>query len=377
MTTTAPRIRLESIHIENFRGIDQLDLAFPEPVMADEPDVLVLGSANGGGKTSVLEACALAVSGLLLGDKLREHLMALTETDSALNDYLIHGRAHMASARAVFATEVPDRKKVATKFELHRSNWWELHSDEPRVLRDAWSKRVGGRWSASAQDKWLGSLLGYEPDPLLLPPLIFFHGYRKVAEGNPTIAKLADTNSGARKARRRTAKATFRNDDDAGLFKLEALRCLMGRSGLFETGAEDAERVLSVLNRLMAMYAGGTIEKLRPADDGSIDLRVTPVDKNRSSFTFDALSSGQKEIISTLFLIWLHTDKQPGIVLLDEPELHLNAEWHTRFLRSLHELCPQNQYIIATHSRTIFESVPPQKRVLLEPSLPGSVEPSV
>ena len=35
MTTTAPRIRLQSIHIENFRGIDQLDLPFPEPVVVD------------------------------------------------------------------------------------------------------------------------------------------------------------------------------------------------------------------------------------------------------------------------------------------------------------------------------------------------------
>lgn len=372
MTTTAPRIRLQSIHIENFRGIDQLDLPFPEPVMADDPDILVLGSANGGGKTSVLEACALAVSDLLQGDRLIKHLHRLLVESPSLLEYVLRSGAETAVVEATFSAA---DLAVKNSVQLHRFGGVDLDRPEPKELAAQLRGRVGRRWSATAKERWLDLWLGLEQDPLLLPPLLYFHGYRKVAEGSPDLSALAD--DGLRQNRRRRGSGFSSFMGGASLFKLEVLRCLMGKSGLFETVLEDSERVLMVLNRLMATFVGGTIEKLRPGEDGSIELRVTPVDKKRPSFTFDALSSGQKEIISTLFLIWLHTNEQPGIVLLDEPELHFNVEWHTAFLRSLHELCPQNQYIIATHSRTIFGSVPPRYRVLLEPSLPGSVEPSV
>ena len=53
-------------------------------------------------------------------------------------------------------------------------------------------------------------------------------------------------------------------------------------------------------------------------------------------------------------------------MLIDEPELHLNAEWHSQFIRYLYKLAPHNQYIIATHSQYIAESVEPYQRLLLE-----------
>jgi predicted ATP-dependent endonuclease of OLD family len=80
---------------------------------------------------------------------------------------------------------------------------------------------------------------------------------------------------------------------------------------------------------------------------------------------FETLSSGQKEIISTLFTIWSATYHQPSVVLIDEPELHLNAEWQRIFVSKLAELAPKNQYILATHSEEIFASVPKERRLLL------------
>jgi predicted ATP-dependent endonuclease of OLD family len=53
--------------------------------------------------------------------------------------------------------------------------------------------------------------------------------------------------------------------------------------------------------------------------------------------------------------------------LIDEPELHLNAEWHGDFVRQLHKLAPQNQYILATHSEEMFRSVDECYRAILVP----------
>ena len=131
----------------------------------------------------------------------------------------------------------------------------------------------------------------------------------------------------------------------------------MSQAGLFENiHARDFKKSLNVLNGLMTKYAGGYIEKLRPSPNNALEFRISP-SAGGPSFTFDGLSSGQKEIISTLFLIWINTKARPGIVLIDEPELHLNPEWQSGFVNYLNELVPANQYIIATHSEDIFRSV--------------------
>jgi predicted ATPase len=115
-------------------------------------------------------------------------------------------------------------------------------------------------------------------------------------------------------------------------------------------------------------YCGGSIENLRLLPDNTVDIRIKPVN-GESSFSFNGLSSGQKEMIATLFLIWKNTHKQPSIVLIDEPELHLNAEWHGEFVEQLRSLAPYNQYILATHSEEIFRSVDESYRAILGSSI--------
>jgi AAA15 family ATPase/GTPase len=53
------KVRLKSLHIENYKGIDNLEIHFQGPKLSTEPHVTVIGSKNGLGKTSILECCAL------------------------------------------------------------------------------------------------------------------------------------------------------------------------------------------------------------------------------------------------------------------------------------------------------------------------------
>jgi len=70
-------------------------------------------------------------------------------------------------------------------------------------------------------------------------------------------------------------------------------------------------------------------------------------------------------MISTLFLIWSCTNTAPKVVLIDEPEQHLNAEWHRRFVYMLHKIAPWNQYILATHSKHIASAVDGEHQIML------------
>ena len=204
-------------------------------------------------------------------------------------------------------------------------------------------------------------LAGGSSDPVFAGPLLYFHSFRKVQEGSQSVSTLTDPESWARRSRANGESAV-------SAFKQELLRAMMSKAGLFERfEGGDSVNILETLNRLVERYAGGTVEKLLPQPDETFDFRVKP-SNGGPSFSFDGLSSGQKEVISTLFLIWFHTRTQSSIVLIDEPELHLNPEWQRTFVRDLWGIAPRNQYLLATHSEEVFASVEASRRIVLTAS---------
>ena len=68
-------------------------------------------------------------------------------------------------------------------------------------------------------------------------------------------------------------------------------------------------------------------------------------------FTVDKFSSGEKEIVHFLLAMFALNVKD-GIVLVDEPELHLHPRWQRIFLGLFRDLAPErnNQFLISTHS---------------------------
>jgi predicted ATPase len=187
--------------------------------------------------------------------------------------------------------------------------------------------------------------------------LLFFHSYRKILEGNTRFGTLLNG---------KQSSNGCNGDSPTSVFKRTALFSMMSNADLFDSPKDpDVHLTLEKLNFLLGQYAGCRFTKLRQAENDSLELRVQPVGGG-GTFNFDGLSSGQKDIITTLFLIWYEKRIQPKVVLIVEPDLHLNSQWHRTFINSLVELAPQNQYIIASHSATIMDSVNRNRRILLQ-----------
>ncbi|MCX8500508.1 MAG: hypothetical protein ORO03_02260, partial [Alphaproteobacteria bacterium] len=51
---TVQRVRINRIRIQNYKGIKDLSLEFPDAPLPDDPDTFMIASANGGGKTALL-----------------------------------------------------------------------------------------------------------------------------------------------------------------------------------------------------------------------------------------------------------------------------------------------------------------------------------
>jgi predicted ATPase len=358
-----PGIRLGRLVIENYKRLDHLEIDFPLPRMAGDLDIFVLGSRNGGGKTSVLECCSLLMLAGAVGEiKPRRY----PESESLIG--LLSLLVKAGRAKAVLKGDFQQGKNPCTV----RVSIEEKGFDSPKVTGDCFPAETGSpQLRLATLEDALNSILALSSEPLIRPPLLHFNSYRKVQESNPELGMLAETyaQSPAYRVVRRLGAARMFTPVSA--FKLEILRSLMGQASLFEgLDEQESETTLGTLNSLIDRYCGGRIEKLRPLPDNRVDIRIRPHNSD-TSFSFDGLSSGQKEMIATLFLIWRNTAKAPGIVLIDEPELHLNAEWHGDFVEQLRRLAPDNQYILATHSEEIFRSVDESRRVVLVPDEDG------
>ena len=67
------------------------------------------------------------------------------------------------------------------------------------------------------------------------------------------------------------------------------------------------------------------------------------------------LSSGEKQMLIILLTV-LVEDRQPTVLLMDEPEISLHIEWQQRLLELILDLNPNTQIIVTTHSPALIMS---------------------
>jgi predicted ATP-binding protein involved in virulence len=60
----------------------------------------------------------------------------------------------------------------------------------------------------------------------------------------------------------------------------------------------------------------------------------------------------------------------PGIVLIDEIDLHLHPRWQRVIIPKLREYFPEIQFVVTTHSPFVLQAVPPTQRIRLINGIP-------
>ena len=73
------------------------------------------------------------------------------------------------------------------------------------------------------------------------------------------------------------------------------------------------------------------------------DERITPY----------VLSSGEKQMLIILLTV-LVENREPYVLLMDEPEISLHIEWQQRLLEIIRDLNPNVQIILTTHSPAVI-----------------------
>ena len=343
--------KIERISIRNYKGIDSVEINFPKSRYEGEPEILILGSQNGLGKTSIIECCAMLLHeslGANMSPELRHGKMRrLTNEDGfGVTEHMIMSGHNQAIINGDLKNKVKKNieLKVSSKgFAINVNVGKEKKSNSDAIPYHF------------IEEKLTELIFRIDINPIVNENFLLFNSFRMNKLGGLELDNIFGQS--------RIGKYELRTLDT---FKLIILRALMQKAKLFEHDVHDdsADEVIQTLNKLLKVYAGGEIQKLCPLPKNTIDFRIS-TEIGGNSISFDGLGSGQQQIISTLFLIWYNTNKDPKVVLIDGPELHLNAHWHKEFINNMISLAPHNQYIIATHSTDIMDSVPERHRLLL------------
>jgi predicted ATP-binding protein involved in virulence len=355
-------MRLSTVEIENFRAVGRLKLPLHERLN-------VLVGDNAAGKTSVIEAIAIGLGAIL------EHLpdckgRALRDAD-----------LRVYPARGVPLPGAPITIWIRTPFVRVA-----LHTDTDTGLAwDRIKRRDRTRSTAAQTPKALGlARLQAFLDPIITSvqaggdadlPIVAYYGTERAVPAIPQ-----------RKRAFRATMSRFAALDgalDAGFRFKDVFEWLVMQEDLERREKEshaDFGYKLPVLEAVRNAVERGLDGCRRPRTELNplrlvVDLE-TPTG-GVEQLALDQLSGGYRTMLTLVIDLARRMAQAnphrggeaidaPGIVLIDEVDLHLHPRWQQRVVHDLQRAFPNIQFIVSTHSPQVLTTVKPESILILE-----------
>lgn len=332
----------KEIRLVNFRGIADMVLPFTTRTTA------ILG-ANGVGKSSVLDALAIALSNM-------------TER--------IAGQA--TKARDISPDDIKNdaayaRIQVTAELGVDAPTTWAIARNRKAGKHPA--QRSSDLDQLNAHTRLFNSRMLYAEthhQPTHLPLAVYYDVHRAVLDVPLRVKeKLKNT-------------------------PREAYHDALGHGGTdfrgFFAWFRDREDAENERIRDEPTYVDRDLQAVRAAVEAFTqftDLRIRrkpslrmTVKKNAVELNVLQLSDGEKCLLALVGdlarrLSLLNTDKEKsplqgkGVVLIDEIDLHLHPKWQRSVVVSLERTFPNCQFIITTHSPQVVGELPPEAVLLL------------
>lgn len=156
------------------------------------------------------------------------------------------------------------------------------------------------------------------------------------------------------------------NEAEPAVFRLVRLKIADHHFDLFGTSSDRKQceehannaQFLKSINKKLSLVKLKCVIKL--ANQRTWQYKFEFIDTRRETPLTDinSMSAGQKSIIHLVFEAYGRGDLKGGVVIIDEPEIHLHHQFQHEYLRILEEINKEQrcQYVLVTHSETLINS---------------------
>ena len=359
-------MKLAKVDITNFRCFESLTVPL-------QPDVNVFVGVNASGKTAILDAIAIALYGIVAanvgGGKPQRRLQGV---DLRLSDlHMRPGSQDLANGRAEFVQmrtqagsyyALPDFPARTSLGEEALLEWTDYSTHH---LPYTFTYQHEGHLRSYFDALWR-EIRQSDPRALIpLPVVAYYRAYRRFSQ-MPQMGDIFQA-----KLERQDA---FQNALDAGAHYQAMCRWfyLCENRELRERLQRRNDRAFEFPDlRAVRRALSETLEHVERVffDDSPPRLKVAfaPPHGSPQVFELEQLSDGYRNLLAVVLDFarrlaqahpnWENPLEAPGILLIDEIELHLHPGWQQSVIPNLRTVFPNTQLILTTHSPQVLTTV--------------------
>ena len=353
-------MKLKNIKVKNYRCFKETNIDFDEHV------TLIVGK-NGTGKTAILDAVAVSVSTFLLGID-GGVSRGILKDDARYEFHDLDGTIdpqHQFPVCIDSTGDCLDQKDVKWVRSLNSENG-------KTTIKDA------GELTSIAKKVQNQIMTG---DRSLVLPLISYYGTGRLYAQKKEKRNIKSLTEFKRQVGYVDCIVAESNEKlMLNWFQMQTLKSLQNQQ---KTGVIERSLLLKTVEKAICK----SFERISRAKKASLIfdldthrlvLEFETSDGEPKKFAMDEMSDGYKNTLSMIGDIAYRMavlnptlgdkilDETPGVVLIDEVDLHLHPQWQQTILSDLCVIFPNVQFIVSSHAPAVISSAPREQIRILD-----------
>ena len=346
-------LKIKSIHIQNFKGIEDLKIDFTYQGNDTILDNIVFYGINGSGKSTILEAIYLflLVNSLFLSDyKLKKK----SEIKQILSE----------NKNVDFSEFIQTRENIENILEryINFNEEW-IYNNKNKFIIDVnysfhghilkgnieYIKNQGINLKDNSLENIIKENFIYLSSYRLLNPELVRTIDWQILDNIPISSYFLDK---LHKQSLSTLSLQFDNNyKHTKQFLINLINDKLS-SGL----SDENQKILNKIHQAFKLFFPTKVFHERLSKQEQY-YKLAIENEDGSIVDIDQLSSGEREIMAFFTYLCRQYTDDTSIIIIDEPELHLHAKWQAIILPSLRELFPKAQIFMASHSQEIHKGL--------------------
>ncbi len=344
-------MKLKKIKISNYRCFKEADISFDDHV------TLIVGK-NGAGKTAILDAVAVSVSTFLLG-------IDGGVSRSILKDdarYEFHDLDGTIDPQHQFPVSIDSSGDCLDEHDLKWTR--SLNSENGNTTIKGARKLTN--IAKNVQNRIMTG------DKSLVLPLISYYGTGRLYAQKKEKRNIKSLTEFKRQVGYVDCMAAESNEKlMLNWFQRQTLKSLQEqqRTGIIEKPLLLKTVEIAICKCFERISGSKNASIIFDLDTHRLVLEFETADGSSQKFAMDEMSDGYKNTLSMIGDIAYRMavlnpmlgdkvlEKTPGIILIDEIDLHLHPQWQQTIISDLNTIFPNVQFIVTSHAPAVINSV--------------------